>query len=907
MLPNRRLREALERAERAAGARRTSFDDEPTRVPHADEMPGSAPLPHEAISVDSGEFEIQEEPAFVAREDATRETPVPERQAHAEGLSWEDEETRIDPMSDGTLEVSELVEVYEVGDLRASNSAKTTVHRSERPERNDEKSVIKRFVNAVTAVPRAIKRAYDEATGAHKITAPAPAPQKREKFKPARSNHTIDQRAWRDMRTAPIFDGLPNEALRDALLSGDALVLKVGRDVLLPLAGHVALVRSGQVALALFSEETLRTERKAWEELRRQEGSDKYDKAVKREKKRRSEVGPLIELAEKNLATFEEGDVVELVPGFGEHSHMACYSVTPAHAIVISRARVDLWKRIYPFMADRFRRANQTARARLDATDGARALVADFFIRHGLSVSMTLRVRKIDSCIECYACETACEDRYGVKRLSLNGRILGGLDFVDACHTCTDQRCIDPCNFDAISFDAARKEVLIKEDACTGCTLCAVACPYDAIEMHELDQAPMLKLRLEKAGALKFGDGTPRKAKLRRMASKCDHCAFYEDQACISACPTGALVEVLPQDVITTLPDQARATAKAGFDRTAAINVDALNQASAFVKGLEIPELGRARAPRTKLLIGLWWTLGLFSVAAGGVEILLRKLLPALSASYWLAVHVDGIDPELALSRVDYRPGNELAVNFGYAGTFIMISGLFYVWRRRLSFMRNWGSLRAWFDWHVMTGVVGPIFILYHSAAKLDNWVSLAFWSMVLTVISGLLGRYLTTELPERASTAMVETLEVDRKLSELRSAHPGVRVADGWFENYRRRVALWERRLNGSAKEKDKKKKATFLGAIATFFWVAKDDLFRGRRRRALKKALKAAVRGKAARKVRREAIRYAERLALLERRRVLMPRLEPLFRQWRAVHVPMAVALTVIAGLHIFLALRS
>ena len=52
-----------------------------------------------------------------------------------------------------------------------------------------------------------------------------------------------------------------------------------------------------------------------------------------------------------------------------------------------------------------------------------------------------------------------------------------------------------------------RKEVLIKEDACTGCTLCATACPYNAIEMHELDDAPLLKLRLNKEGKLGFGDG----------------------------------------------------------------------------------------------------------------------------------------------------------------------------------------------------------------------------------------------------------------------------------------------------------------------------------------------------------------------------------------------------------------
>ena len=866
-----------------------------------------APQP-ETVNSDVLEIseEVEVEPRGFAPNDATVETPVPQKARRPVAGFDEDAETRIDPSSDPSLELSDLMEVYEIPP-KAAPAPKPSFKGAtpKRLDRGDEKSVIRRALESVvTVLPRAIKKAID-ATGAHKIG----KPQKDEpQAAPAREKPgQIDQRAWREMRTAPIFDGLPNEALRDALMSGDARVLKLGRDAIIPLEGHCGLIRSGQFALALFHADTLKAERRAADEIAK--AGDKYrDKAIKREKKRRNEVGPLIEIAEKNLATFEEGDVVELATGADQHQTMACYTVTPAQVIVIARPRVDLWKRIYPFMNDRFRRANQTARARLDATDGAKAMVADFFIRHGLSVSMTLRVRKIDACIECHACEDACEERYGVPRLQIHGRVLGGLDFVDACHTCTDQRCIDPCNFDAISFDVARKEVLINEANCTGCTLCAVNCPYDAIEMHDMDEKPLLKLRLEKAGALAFGEGTPRKAKLRRIASKCDHCAFYEDQACISACPTGALVEVLPQDVVQSLPDQARATAKAGFDRTAPINVQQLNESSAFVKGLQIPELGRARAPRTKLLIGLWWGIGLLSVALGCAEILLRKVWPEYSAAFWIMKHVEGFDPELALAKVDFRPGSELAINFGYAGTFIMISGLAYVWRRRLGFMRNWGSLRAWFDWHVMTGVIGPTFILMHSAAKLDNWVSLAFWSMVLTVLSGLLGRYLTTELPDMASTALVETLEVDRKLSLLRTQHPGVRVADGWFEGYRRTVANWDKRLGGAKnKEGKREKKPTFLGAVATFLWVVKDDALRGRRLRSLDKALKLSVRGDGARKVRKDAVKLAMRLALLERRRVLLPRLEPLFSQWKAVHIPMSVILTVIAGIHIFLALRA
>ena len=115
-----------------------------------------------------------------------------------------------------------------------------------------------------------------------------------------------------------------------------------------------------------------------------------------------------------------------------------------------------------------------------------------------------------------------------------------------------------------------------------------------------------------------------------------------------------------------------------------------------------------------------------------------------------------------------------------------------------------------------MTGVLGPAFILLHSVAKLDNWVSLGFWSMIITVISGLLGRYLTTQIEERASTAAVEVLDIDRQLAKLRGTQPGVRAADVWYEAYRRRVTNFDNWLGG-----EERRQPTFFGALWTLLVV--------------------------------------------------------------------------------------
>jgi hypothetical protein len=296
-------------------------------------------------------------------------------------------------------------------------------------------------------------------------------------------------------------------------------------------------------------------------------------------------------------------------------------------------------------------------------------------------------------------------------------------------------------------------------------------------------------------------------------------------------------------------------------------------------------------------VVGPWWRLGLFAVLLGVLEIALRTCAATWSLGHWLAVHVDGIDPELAIAHIDYRPGCGLAVGFGWTGVLLMISGMAYVWRRRIGFMRRWGSARAWLDWHVMTGVIGPAFILLHSAAKLDNWVSLAFWSMVGAMLSGLLGRYLSTELPELASTATVEAAALDRELEQLQRTRPGARVVDGWLAAYRERLAKWRQA---------RARQYGLVGAVRTLLWLLEDDLLRGRRIARLERALRRSVRGKGARAARRQARRTAERRALVERRRVLLPLVAPLFAHWKAVHVPMAILLTLIGGLHIVLALR-
>ncbi len=689
---------------------------------------------------------------------------------------------------------------------------------------------------------------------------------------------------------APILAGLNPQFIADAVRTGDIKLVDCGRDHLIEIGGRALLVLDGQVALARFSPQVLSSERAA------QASYVQGDKnAEKREYNRRQEVGPLIRLAESNLGLFAEGDLLSLDLAGPNQVGLAAYSVTPVRALSISLTRLDTWRRTYHFFAERIRRGADAARSRLDASTGARGMIADFFIRHGFSIGMSLRVRILSKCIECYECEKACEKRYGVKRLSLGGKVLGGLDFVDCCRTCVDQRCVDVCGYDSIKFDTEKGEVVISEDLCTGCGMCALACPYDAIEMQELDEKPLLLLRLQKEKKLDWGDNKPRKAKPRRIASKCDHCASFEDQACISACPTDAIVEMAPEVAFVDRTLEQSEVAKGGFERSALFRPGELFDPKMFFQGLSEAD-DNARATDKKSGGVLWtiaWVIGFigFFICLG--EILLRRYedLRTLSFDFWYQrrfVFPGPDEMDMALNQVGYRPYDQLGLWLAYLGSTLMFSSMFYSARKWVPGIKKLGAQRSWFNYHVWSGAIGPMLVLLHSAGRLDNWVSIAVWSMVAAVLSGLVGRFITTVMPERASRAELRMADLERKLGDLRNRHGGVNVADRFYQGLRQRYS----------RVSDPKMSGVVAGVLALTIYV-RDVLVRPFR----STLLRAKLSGIKDQKARSMVATVATEMAEIECRRVLLPRIEPMFREWKLIHIPFAIILTIVGGIHIFI----
>ena len=140
-------------------------------------------------------------------------------------------------------------------------------------------------------------------------------------------------------------------------------------------------------------------------------------------------------------------------------------------------------------------------------------------------------VVRAERCVGCKTCEIACavehsqsKDIYEAinENPAPSPRVdvsMGeGLAIPLQCRQCENAPCVEICPKSALSRADADSPVALDRELCSGCRWCVLACPYGMITFEEE----------------------------ARKAAKCDQCIERLDRgelpACVSACPTGALI-----------------------------------------------------------------------------------------------------------------------------------------------------------------------------------------------------------------------------------------------------------------------------------------------------------------------------------------------------------------------------
>ena len=236
-------------------------------------------------------------------------------------------------------------------------------------------------------------------------------------------------------------------------------------------------------------------------------------------------------------------------------------------------------------------------------------------------------------------------------------------------------------------------------------------------------------------------------------------------------------------------------------------------------------------------------------------------------------------------SHASLKPSGNLGHGIGIIGTLMMIFGVaIYMFRKRSRKFFTFGYLKHWLEFHIFLCTVGPILVLYHTAFKFGGIVSVSFWSMVLVVLSGVVGRFIYIQIPRTIQGKEIDIKDLISMRQDLLDKMKQEMLFDVRLINHLDVLASTERY-----------KSLNIFDTIILYF----KDFFGIRSFRfKLKKNMIAAGFSRIKQK---EIINKAQAEIILSRRLGMLHTMQNLFRYWHIAHLPFAIAMFVIMVIHV------
>jgi Fe-S-cluster-containing hydrogenase component 2 len=674
------------------------------------------------------------------------------------------------------------------------------------------------------------------------------------------------------LRRLAVFHGLTDSEVKR--IAAAATVQRFPQDLVIPRGGEgnepevFYFVLKGQVAFAEFSKGMV-------------------PKGPHNPKKR---VTPTMQVAKKMIALFDvdnfftNAHVAEARGSDGEKHDMALFTALPVVLLKLPKTEMDKVLSTLPKVKEAVEIAAEESYYRqtlLKLED--RADLFDFYIREGFEYAKAIKIIQSDKCIDCDECVKGCEDRHGIARIERFGPKIGLIQFTLNCRTCSDARCIDVCNFDAIGYD--QSEVIVY-DNCVGCTKCAKACPHEAIRMVDTPDEPdivaMAKKKAEEEGRVEqVAKGEEEKAvkkKAKRIANKCDHCFGYEDMACISACPTGAIIQIDP---------------RALFRRDGGL----IDRAEKYFETRPF-EVGWSESTKSQ---GVWFLYSIFVLATVGVflcafEFFARKMEPSLSLWRFAVGLIEG--PGAASQLVlSYQAVTGMGRWMGYIGGGMMTVAALYTLRLHVPGLRRLGSSKTWFDFHVVFGLAGPALTLLHTDLDVFQFrfVTVLWWCVPLVVISGVVGRFIYTAIPKLEATTEREKRRLDDGIKA---------VADQWASMTMSANVL-SQFLKAQEKTQEKRSSdGADMGAVRFMWFLFTSEVERIAAEWSLRFKTMGAMKNA---KLRATTIKLMSRRAVIERRMTAYNVAKRLLATWRWVHIAISIVMFVLLFAHVAISIYA
>lgn len=216
-----------------------------------------------------------------------------------------------------------------------------------------------------------------------------------------------------------------------------------------------------------------------------------------------------------------------------------------------------------------------------------------------------------------------------------------------------------------------------------------------------------------------------------------------------------------------------------------------------------------------------------------------------------------------------FKPSGIYGQGLGIIGTLMILFGVtIYIARKRYNFLAKHIRLKYLLEFHIFLCTLGPILVLFHTAFKFGGIVSVAFWSMVAVVLSGVAGRFIYNQIPKTIEGRQMTINELKEMKTDLAVVlHQKFKLESNTLEIISD--------LMSDENTTDNRKKLGYLKRVLNRKDLPKSD------RKSIVKMVKSEI----------SLTRKIARLQTMQR----------LFKYWHVAHMPFALIMLVIVVIHI------
>ncbi len=223
-----------------------------------------------------------------------------------------------------------------------------------------------------------------------------------------------------------------------------------------------------------------------------------------------------------------------------------------------------------------------------------------------------------------------------------------------------------------------------------------------------------------------------------------------------------------------------------------------------------------------------------------------------------------------------FKPSGIFGHGLGIIGTLMILFGvMIYIARKKYGFMEKYLRLKYLLEFHIFLCSLGPVLILFHTSFKFGGIVSIAFWSMIAVVLSGIIGRFIYIQIPRT-----IEGRELS--LNEVKETQKSI---IGKLKDFEQIGIDIEQVIGLNSK----------IGGMGPVAYL--------KRTMALLELKKKLNQKEISKKQSKEFIEFVKQEWIISGRINRLNQMQKLFKYWHVAHKPFALIMLVIVVIHVLI----